>query len=136
MNLNLLIFNFLFVLLVLAHLNASSKHIRVNELIVFVYRWCVLSDSFQYMYVLCQNITVLCIIYNRVKSRRRRVISVQTQQLARRSVDCSRVPHLATSSLSSRHLTEQSANAVKEDFQATTPSHPIAYVSYMYYSYI
>lgn len=85
------------------------------------------------MYVLCQNAqntTVLRIIYNRVKSRHQRVLSVQTQQLARRSVDCSRVHQLATSSLSSRHLTEQSANA------ATTPSHPIAYVAYMYYSFI
>lgn len=86
--------------------------------------------------MLCQNITVLRIIYNRVKIRRRRVISAQTQQLKRQSVDCLRVRQLATSSLSSRHLTEQSANAAKGDFEATTPSHPIAYVAYMYYSYI
>lgn len=47
--------------------------------------------------MLFQNTTVLRIIYNRVKSRRRRVISVQTHQLARQSVDCSRVRQLATS---------------------------------------
>lgn len=35
MNLNLLIFYLLFVLLVLAHLYTSSKHIRVNKMTVF-----------------------------------------------------------------------------------------------------
>lgn len=124
MNLNLLIFYLFFVLLVLTHLYTSSKHTRNNKLTVFFCRWCAPSNSFQYMYVLCQNTTVLRIINNRVKSRRRRVISVQNQQLKRRSVDCSRVRQFATSSLSSRHLTEQSANAAKGDLKPLPPHIP------------